>query len=234
MGFGNLLEEKLKEKGVRQAELAQAVGLPKTTLSSMILRDNSKIGLECFLAICEYLDCNPEEFYAQYGFRGGAKMPPQFVKKYDSLDAFGRDMVDTVLEKEYIRCTAISENRASTIRIRHSIYKVSAGTGFELDSGDAWERISIPDTPEARRADFALTIKGDSMEPLYSDRDMVLIREQPTVEPGEIGIFIVGGKGYLKQYGGDRLISLNPDYEDILFSVYDDIRCVGKVIGKVE
>lgn len=233
MGFGKLLEEKMKAKGVRQAELAAAVGLPKTTLSSMILRDNSKIGLDKFLEICEYLDCHPEEFYVQYGYRGSAKMPPQFAKKYDSLDAFGKDMVDTVLEKEYIRCTSFSEERKATLRIRHSIYKVSAGTGFELDSGDSWERILIPDTPEARRADFALTIKGDSMEPVYSDRDMVLVREQPTVEMGEIGIFIMGGMGYLKKYGGDRLISLNAAYDDICFSEFDDIRCVGKVIGKV-
>ncbi len=234
MGFGKLLDEKMKEKGIRQAELAAAVGLPKTTLCSMILRDNSKIGLEKFLEICDYLDCDPEEFYAPYRRTTGVRMPPQFVRKYDSLDKFGKDMVDTVLEKEYIRCSSVRENRTATIRIRHSVYKVSAGTGFELGCGDAWERVAIPDTPEARRADFALTIKGNSMEPVYSDRDMVLVREQPTVEPGEIGIFIVGGMGYLKQFGGDRLISLNPDYEDIRFSAYDEIRCVGKVIGKVE
>lgn len=35
--------------------------------------------------------------------------------------------------------------------------------------------------------------------------------------------------------GGDRLISLNAEYEDIIFAEHDDdcIRCVSKVIGRV-
>jgi len=48
-----------------------------------------------------------------------------------------------------------------------------------------------------------------------------------------INIFIINGTGYIKKYGGDRLISLNAEYEDIVFSEFDDIRCVGKVIGRI-
>ena len=39
MGFGKLLEQKMKEKNVKQSELAKAIDIPKTTLSSIILRD---------------------------------------------------------------------------------------------------------------------------------------------------------------------------------------------------
>lgn len=66
MGFGKLLEKKMKEKNVKQSELAKAVGIPKTTLSSIISRDNNKVEIEKFLSICKYLDCNPEEFYSEY------------------------------------------------------------------------------------------------------------------------------------------------------------------------
>lgn len=122
-----------------------------------------------------------------------------------------------------------------TIQIRHSFYKVSAGLGFDLDEGDNWEMISVPDTPEARKADFALTIKGDSMEPVYRSGDIVLVKQQDAVDVGEIGIFIVDGSGYIKKFGGDRLISLNAEYDDILFKDYDSdyMRCAGKVIGRV-
>lgn len=109
MGFGKLLEEKMKEKGVKQAELAEAVGLPKTTLSSMILRDNTKIEIGKFLKICEFLNCNPEEFYAEFKNRPIQKMPSLFVSKYFQLDDFGKDLVNTVLEKEYERCAFIPE-----------------------------------------------------------------------------------------------------------------------------
>jgi len=122
-----------------------------------------------------------------------------------------------------------------TIQIKHSYYRVSAGTGFELDEGDNWETIEIPDTPDARRADFAITIKGNSMEPIYFDGDIVLVKQQPAVELGEIGIFDIEDNGYIKKYGGDRLISLNAEYDDIILSDYDEerIHCFGKVIGRV-
>ena len=122
-----------------------------------------------------------------------------------------------------------------TIQIKHSYYRVSAGTGFELDEGDNWETIEIPDTPDARKADFAITIKGNSMEPIYFDGDIVLVKQQPAVELGEIGIFDIEDNGYIKKYGGDRLISLNAEYDDIILSDYDEerIHCFGKVIGRV-
>lgn len=119
------------------------------------------------------------------------------------------------------------------IEIRHSVYKVSAGYGFELDEGDNWETIEISDTPEARRADYALTISGDSMEPVYYDGDIVLVKMQDTVEIGQIGIFILDGSGYIKKYCGDHLVSLNEDYDDIPLSDYEDVRCSGRVIGRV-
>ena len=123
--------------------------------------------------------------------------------------------------------------KPDTIQIRHSIYKVSAGRGFDLDDRDSWEEIEIPDTPEARKADFAVTIIGDSMEPIYSDGQIVLVREQPAVDIGETGVYIVNGGGFIKINGGNRLISINPKYDDISFNESDSVYCAGKVIGVV-
>ena len=119
------------------------------------------------------------------------------------------------------------------ISIRCSTYKVSAGRGFGLGSGDDWEEIEIPDTPKARRADFAIEIKGDSMEPLFSDGDIILVKEQGDVDEGEIGVFVLNGDGYIKKKGNRCLISLNDKYDDIEIGEYDDFRCSGKVIGRV-
>ncbi len=128
-----------------------------------------------------------------------------------------------------------AEQEEPTIEIRHSYYKVSAGTGYNLDAYNQWDTIEVPDTPEANKADFALTISGDSMEPVYYNGDIVLVKSQSAVDNGEIGIFIVEDNGYIKKYGGDRLISLNAAYDDIMFSDYnpEDIRCMGLVIGRV-
>lgn len=72
------------------------------------------------------------------------------------------------------------------------------------------------------------------MEPMFHDCDELYVRLQPSVEIGEIGIYEMGDKGYVKKYASDRLISLNPDYDDIYPDEYHETRCVGKVIGKVE
>ena len=121
--------------------------------------------------------------------------------------------------------------KTPTIRIKHSTYKASAGFGFDLEDRDEWDEIDIPDTPEANKADFAVTIFGNSMEPIYHDNDIVLVKIQDRVNIGETGIFVVNGQGYIKQYGGDRLISVNSEYDDIVFTEGDYIKCAGKVIG---
>lgn len=72
------------------------------------------------------------------------------------------------------------------------------------------------------------------MEPMFSDSDCVLVRIQPDVEPGEIGIFIVDNEGYIKKKGSHELISVNPEYDNIPISEYTECRCFGKVLGKAE
>lgn len=126
-----------------------------------------------------------------------------------------------------------SETKSKTITILSSEYRVSAGQGIMLDDDSSMSRITVPDTREARRADFALTICGDSMEPIYHDGDIVLVKRQSCVELGDVGIFVVDGNGYIKKYGGDRLISLNSKYEDIILNDSVSCYCCGAVIGRV-
>ena len=52
---------------------------------------------------------------------------------------------------------------------------VSAGTGVYLFD-TASTSINIPDTAETSGADFALRIKGNSMEPKYRDGDVLLAK----------------------------------------------------------
>ena len=154
----------------------------------------------------------------------------EHITKYRTLDGYGKRAVNEILRIEYDRCNAPAEP-VPTIKIKHSIYKASAGFGFDLEDRDEWDEIDIPDTPEANEADFAVTIYGNSMEPIYHDNDIVLVKIQDRVNIGETGIFVVNGQGYIKQYGGDRLISVNSDYKDIVFTEGDFIKCAGKVIG---
>lgn len=107
----------------------------------------------------------------------------------------------------------------------------SAGTGVFLDSPD-YEMVAMLDDRLHRRANFGVWVEGDSMEPRFSDGDLVLVRTQPSVDIGDIGIFVLNGEGYIKKLGKNKLISLNPAYRDIEISEDDHIYVKGKVLGK--
>lgn len=109
---------------------------------------------------------------------------------------------------------------------------VSAGTGEYLDEEEGTE-ITIPDTERTRLADYALRISGNSMEPKFRDGDILLVEDCDGVQVGELGIFVLDGSGYFKKFGGDRLISLNPEYAPILLKDFSDIHCTGRVVGKL-
>lgn len=81
---------------------------------------------------------------------------------------------------------------------------------------------------------YVLTVKGDSMEPEFSDGDKVYVVQQPAVDIGEIGIFIINDEAFIKKLGKGQLISLNENYKPIPFRKDDSIYCCGKVIGIVE
>lgn len=230
-------------------QLSNAQGMSITTLEQTVGLGNGTIGkwrkqspsCDKLKLVADYLSVSID--YLLTGEEKSPSLPEDELElltyykdlpEREQMKLIGRASALAEIYKEQAE-TKIIEVEMPMIEIRHSYYKVSAGTGYDLNDGDQWDTISIPDTPEAQRADFALTISGDSMEPVYYDGDIVLIKSQPAIDGGEIGIFIIENNGYIKKYGGDRLISLNAAYDDIMFSDYDpeDIRCVGLVIGRV-
>lgn len=155
---------------------------------------------------------------------------------YYDLDPHGKEVVDCILDIEYKRCTAQSENPVDDTEIKTfifdmlSIHKASAGAGYDLDDGDQWQSIEVVDTPEAHEADFAVEVEGDSMLPDFENGDIVYIVKTAEVPVGKIGLFQQDGKGYIKKAGKNHLISLNPEYDDI----YGAVETKGLVIGKAE
>lgn len=76
------------------------------------------------------------------------------------------------------------------------------------------------DLPDGVHADFALRCKGDSMEPTFKDGDLVLIRQQTSVENGQIAAVGINGEATLKHvYAHNEtqllLVADNPKYPPI-------------------
>lgn len=160
------------------------------------------------------------------------------IEKYRHLDHHGTKIVDMVIDEEYSRSISIKETppqeETNLIAFPVSPYKASAGSGYLLFDEEPDEIWSVISNSETRKADIGITVSGDSMEPLYYDGDVLLVRKQPDINIGEIGVFIKDGQGYVKKKGEDRLISLNKLRPDIYPSEFGEICCFGKVIGKLE
>ena len=85
---------------------------------------------------------------------------------------------------------------------------------------------------------FGLKIHGDSMEPKFSEGDVVIVRQQDDAESGDIVIATVNGdeatcKRLRKYRDGIELVSSNPSYEPMFFSNTDIIQKPVRILGRV-
>ncbi len=249
------------EKKITNDQLSEMTGIPLGTLSKILAGISDSPKLSNIVAICAALECSVD--YILTGIPENTNnytltdREMTMIENYRKLDSHSRELVSMVIAKESERVGESNNNerdfrsgiirgggsaRGAAMRNVNGLTKrkislydlpVSAGTGVYLTEMQSVD-INIPDTPDTSDADFALRIKGNSMEPKYRDGDVLLVEECDAVEYGELGVFILDGDGYFKKFGGDRLISLNPDYEPILLKNFTEIVCCGRVVGKLK
>ncbi|MBQ7646353.1 MAG: helix-turn-helix domain-containing protein [Clostridia bacterium] len=85
---------------------------------------------------------------------------------------------------------------------------------------------------------FALKIKGDSMEPKFSEGDIIIVRQQQTAESGDIVVALINGddatvKKINITSSGIILQPLNPLYKAMYYSPRDVQELPVSIIGKV-
>ena len=251
------------QKKITNDRLAEISGIPLGTLSKLLAGMSDSPKLSNIIAICGALDCSVEYIVSgtpenTNNYTLSAR-EIALIEEYRRLDDWGKDLAETVISKAAERTpeeTAVAEpapqkqvrilpairtNRyAEEQRIRtgkRSIrlfdLPVSAGVGVYLDEETA-ESISIPNNDKTAEADYALRISGNSMEPKYHNGDILLVQHADGVEVGELGIFLLDGCGFFKAWGGDSLLSLNPEYAPILLKDFTDVQCKGRVVGKLK
>lgn len=234
----------LSKQGKKQNELSEFTGISTSTISAWNKRGTNPSAdvistiADFFGVSTEYLLTGKEKTTLKDKLNADEY---ELLKIYNSLSNVSKARVKERAEvlaelerlpqaqEDYI----MEKENPETRYIEYSTLKVSAGTGQYLDTG-LTEQLKIVKNNITADASFAVKITGDSMEPLYEDGEIILVKSQPTVELGEVGVFIVGGLGYVKKLGKDRLISINPYYDDILFHEWDEIYCKGLVVGVLE
>lgn len=155
------------------------------------------------------------------------------INQYRALDSFGIKTVDYILNTEYERNKYYENEVEYLFKIRYDL-PVAAGLGISLDADIENNLVKIPKSRDGDYSDYIVFIRGDSMEPTYYNGDNVLVKAQPAIDIGQVGIFILNGDGYIKEMGLGKLISHNKNYTPIILHESDEIKCCGLVLGKTE
>ena len=115
--------------------------------------------------------------------------------------------------------------------------RVAAGVPIEaIEEIIDYEEI---DEEMAKRGEYiALQVHGSSMEPRFTEGDVVIVRLQPDVESGEIAIIFVNGsestmKRLVKRSSGIQLISTNPAFDPMYYTNEEVLSLPITVLGKV-
>ena len=232
MNFYSNLKSLCDFKGVSVSSVLTRCGLSKSYGTNW--KRGSVPSLDAVIAIAEELNVSLD--YIAFGKE--PTIPAEYQSLISSYQELSKDnqqlLQDIITSMIDIQNANEKRSKIEYTTIKHSLHKVSAGLGEALDDGDNWEEIKIVSTPESETADFAVTIDGESMSPDFHDGDIVLVKEQPEIKIGQVGIFIYKNEGFIKERGEDYLISRNPEFDNIVLAEDDQIVCKGLVLGIAE
>lgn len=126
------------------------------------------------------------------------------------------------------------ENTKKKTRLIPLVGQVTAGVPVFAEE-NIENYLALPEEIVKGDSVFLLRVKGDSMKNAgILEGDLVVVRQQPSAENGEIVVALLGDEATVKRFyletGYVRLQPENPDYEPL---ITDDVRLLGKVIGLV-
>lgn len=115
MEFYQILELIMKERDLSIPDVAKMCNLTDSTIRSIIDRKQKKVALNIAFKLSDglgvslhQLNGEPEKKKIESVSHTGAEQ--KIISKYRALDEHGKDIVDTVLEKEYARVQSIARN----------------------------------------------------------------------------------------------------------------------------
>lgn len=235
MEIYKILEQIMSEKNLTVAAVARICGLADGTVRGIIVRKQKSTALDVAFKLSKGLGVSLERLNGMPEPESTldlTKLTPKekhVIDLYRDIDEHSAKIVDFVLEAENTRPK--EQPREKTRAIDLFDLPVSAGNGVYLD-GYSSRPIEIINTPEAARADYALRVSGNSMEPRFYDGDIVLVETTFNIPQKSVGVFIHNGEGFIKQLDGAYMRSFNPAYSPILADSETLIK--GLVLGRAE
>jgi len=235
LSLAHLIKEHRKALGLTQQQLASSLGVSKNLIGHWESQ-RTKPDLDLIPRLCHILRIPLLElFNISDSIVHLSESEKSHIELYRSLTPYNRIIIDKLTHSlQELQPTASSPTTSANIRrIWHNMQKTAAGLGNPLMAENIGEYVYLYDSPLIQRADEIITITGDSMSPTFTDGDCVLVEHTSSVRPGEIGVFIFDGEGYIKEFRKDGLYSHNSNYPILTFCDNDTVICLGRVLSIV-
>lgn len=242
---GNKILYFRKLNNLTQQDLAEKLGTTKQTISKYE-KGKRKAHQDILFQLCDIFGVSINEFFPATEISTEINtISSNSQLLVDTYNQLHEDRQQNVLN--YAKKQLDEQNAHATIKEFSNVYDISnyrakvhttaavaAGRGYSYDDnefGYVWT-----DRDDLARYDIASPVQGDSMEPEYSDGDIVLISREMYSGPA---VYVVDydGKSYLKKvYQEDthfRLVSFNEKYDDIFIDLPINEDIYFNIVGRV-
>lgn len=222
MFSGNRLKERRVALGYSQSAMADKLNINRSSYFNWEIgktRPNQKN----LSALARILDVPTTYFESEY----------KIVNTYLQLSTENQGKVDEYAE-ELLQAQQSHDKVVPLFAVEVlSDVALSAGLGESLF--DEYETETVYAEAEQYGYDIAAWIKGDSMEPIYLDGEVALIRASGFDYDGAVYALSWNDSVYIKKLYreeyGFRMVSLNDNYPDKWIPYEDNPRIVGLVVS---
>ena len=224
--FGELIREYRRRCGLSQEQLGMIAGVKKNAVGAWEA-GRSRPDIGSIPALCSTLGIPLHIFFGTPDPDDAFCLKERFYR----LNSYNRTVVLRQMDMLYeLEQNEKQGEPRKIVRLFRNDLAAAAGPISYIGESRG-EYVYVAEDERTALADEIITVSGDSMEPSFFDGDQVLVQHTNHLQEGEIGIFVNGDAGYIKEYRKDGLYSHNTEYPPIRFSDEDAVRCIGRVLG---
>ncbi|HCT0409531.1 TPA: helix-turn-helix domain-containing protein, partial [Staphylococcus pseudintermedius] len=209
--FKDRLKQIMSERKISQSELSRRTGIGRNSISDY-LNGKYEAKQDKVFELAKALNVN-EAWLMGFDISKNREIENSITSIYDKLTPPRQkrvlDFANEQLNEQNNKVLHINSHNVISEEVAVYGY-ASAGTGETLIDGVEFTTQYNGHIPNH---DFALQVNGDSMEPMFEDKEIIFIDKTKQINSGQIGIFVIDGEAYLKKVfineEGIRLVSLN-------------------------
>ena len=223
MFSGKRLRIRREDNHLSQSDIAHQLGINRSSYNSWE-SGRAKPNHKNLILLSKILDIETTYFESEYNIVNNYLQLNEENKTI--ADEYAEVLLQTQQEKENKVVSFFAVEVLSDIQL-----SARPGEGFF----DEFETETVYSDEEQYGYDIATWITGHSMEPVYQDGEVALIREGGFDYDGAVYAVTWNEQLYIKKVyledNGFRLVSINKDFPDKFAPAEDEPRIVGKIVG---